>query len=307
MVELYFRTREELEKHGVGEYETAICFYGTGENPIVLAENKGEYYCANLDDLSYDEIEKRYDSVSRYFRDADVIAEMAIRAVAEGKDLVFEDCDLGASCAAAVLEFFTGGGLGIYSHYPNEKHSLNIAVFKELYEALCCLKLLMTDIDFDKLRTGRASFDKQQNISKIYDIMCGEYAAYKKGEEECEPFLDNVDEPCQTSEGLFVSVHSDVYDGAYQNKVFGFYCVTKDKVWHLYNGIICAEILEEFLGKYKKEDIEYFGVSFWNKENDYGVSFFDSECGDSFTDEHLVTYFEIIKDIYKVEQEDIFD
>ena len=287
MVELYFRTREELEKHGVGEYETAICFYGTGENPIVLAENKGEYYCSRLDDLSYDEIEKRYDNVSRYFRDADVIAEMAIRAVAEGKDLVFEDCDLGASCAAAVLEFFTGGGLGIYSHYPNEKHSLNIAVFKELYEALCCLKLLMTDIDFDKLRTG--------------------IDGNMQGEEECEPFLDNVDEPCQTAEGLFVSVHSDVYDGAYQNKVFGFYCVTKDKVWHLYNGIICAEILEEFLGKYKKEDIEYFGVSFWNKENDYGVSFFDSECGDSFTDEHLVTYFDIIKDIYKVEQEDIFD
>ena len=307
MVQLYFHTREILEQYGAGKNETAICFYGTAEKPVAIERSEGEYYCARLDDLCYDEIHERFGSVSRYFRDADVIAEMTIRAVAEGRTLVFEKCDLGASCAAAVLEFFTGGGLSIYAHYPNEKYSLNIVVFRKLYETLCCMKLLMNDISFDKLRTGRASFDRQENISKIYDLMCEEYAAYKKGDEECGSSLDNADEPCQTADGLFVSEYNYVYAGSEQNMVFGFYCVTKDKVWHLYNGIICAEILEEFLGKYKKEDIEYFGVSFWNKENDYGVSFFDSECGNCFTDEHLITYFNIIKDKYKTEQEDIFD
>ena len=308
MVDIFFETRERLEKQGVGKYGVVICFYGEGEEPIDI-KDECEYICARLDDLSTAEYKERFGAAyeCRFFPDDETVAEMAIRAVAAGKPIYFQEDTRGASCAAAILEFFTGGGMQVFnkSRFRRNDYGLNVEIYEKLYGTLCCLKLLMDDIDFDKLRTGRAAVNRQENISKIYDIMSEEYAAHKAGEEEAEG--DGIKEAFKTDDGIYISVHEHNYIGNDNNEVFGFYSVTKDKVSHGYCGIICAEVLEDFLKKYKKEDIEYFGVHFREENNDYGVMYMDSECGDSFTTEHLYTYLRIIDDIYEVKEQDIYD
>ncbi len=308
MVNIRFKTREELEKRDFGKHATVICFYCEGEEPLEI-KGECEYICAKLDDLSSSEYKERYGAAyeCRFFPDEETVASMAIRAVAEGRTLYIQEDTRGASCAAAILEFFTGGGMQIFNKHRsrNNDYVLNLEIYERLYCTLRCMKLLMDDIDFDKLRTGRAAVNRQENISKIYDIMCEEYSAHKTGEEEAGS--DGEKEAFKTAEGLYISVHEHTYSGNDNNEVFGFYSVTKDKVWHLYNGIIDAQILEEFLGKYSKEDIEYFAVCFWHENNDHGFMFTDSECGDSFTEEHLITYFDIIKDKYGVTEDDIYD
>ena len=308
MVDIFFETRESFEKHGVGKYGAGICFYGKGEEPVKV-KGDGEYICARLDDLSYFGIRSRYGGghEDKFFPDADRVAALAIRAVAAGKPIYFQEDTRGASCAAAILEFFTGGGMQMFnkSRFRRNDYGLNVEIYEKLYGTLCCLKLLMDDIDFDKLRTGRAAVNRQENISKIYDIMCEEYAAHKAGEEEAGG--DGIKEAFKTEDGFYISVHEHTYSGNDNNEVFGFYSVTKDKVSHGYCGIICADILADFLSKYKKEDIEYFGVHFREENNDYGVMYIDSECGDSFTTEHLYTYLRIIDDKYEVKEQDIYD
>ena len=310
MVNIWFETREELEKRDFGKHATVICFYGEGEEPLDI-KGECEYICARLDDLSTAEYKERYGAAyeCEFFPDEDTVAEMAIRAVAEERTLYIQEDTRGASCAAAIMEFFTGGGMHIFGKHRrrNNEYVLNLEIYERLYCTLRCMKLLMTDIDFDKLRTGRAAVNRQENISKIYDIMCEEYAALKGGEVKLKEDPDAVNEAFKTADGLYISVHDCIRCGEMNNEVFGFYSVTKDKVWHLYNGIIDAQILEEFLGKYGKDDIEYFAVCFWHENNDHGVMLIDSECGDSFTDEHLITYFDIIKDKYGVTEDDIYD
>ncbi|MBR6966953.1 MAG: hypothetical protein IKH78_00325 [Ruminococcus sp.] len=308
MVNIWFMTREELEKRDFGKHVTVICFYGEGEEPLDI-EGECEYICARLDDLSTAEYKERYGAAyqCKFFPDEETVAEMAIRAVAEGRTLYIQEDTRGASCAAAIMEFFTGGGMLVFdkSRCRQNDYSLNVEIYEKLYGTLCCMKLLMTDIDFDRLRTGRAAVNRQETISKIYDIMCEEYAAHKAGEEDAED--NGVREAFKTADGIYISVHEHNYIGNDNNEVFAFYSVTKDKVSHGYCGIICAEVLADFLSKYKKEDIEYFGVHFREENNDYGVMYMDSECGDSFTTEHLWTYLRIIDDKYEAKEQDIYD
>ena len=265
--------------------DTIIYFYGSDESPVDLRNACAEYLCVQCDNIGYDEICERYGTIYSYFEESDAVADMVIKAFAEGREVIFTADDIGASCAAAVIEFFTGGGLSFYSQTLNRKYALNMIVFEKLYCDLCCMKVLCDDIDIDSLRTGRARFDKQQNISRIYDLMHKEYL-HLLSEEGDTAFPEDYD---------------------LKNEVFGLFSVTKDKVWHLYNGVLFADVLKDFLDKYSKEDIEYFGAMFWNDTNEYGVRFFDTECGDSFTGEHLMGYFLMIKDKYKTIEDDIVD
>lgn len=310
MVDMSFSTKEKFEKHGIGKYETTVCFYGEGEKPLDI-KGEGEYICARLDDLSYFEIKEKYGGYYPYkfFPDADRVADMVIRAAAEGKDIVFQEDTRGASCAAAVLEFFTGGGMQIFGKHRLRRndYGLNTEIYEILYGTLCCMKPLMDDIGFDKLRTGRAAVSRQESISRLYDLMCGEYAVMKAGEEEYKKEGDTDEKPTLTSEGLYISEVKRYRCGEINNEVFAFKIITSDKVLHYYCGCFDAPVLEAFLNKYNKEDIEYIGVEFRHENNDFGVNFTDSECGDSFTDEHLITYFQIINDKYGVKEEDIYD
>lgn len=88
MVNIWFETREELEKRDFGKPATVICFYGEGEKPVKV-KGEGEYICARLDDLSTAEYKERYGAAyeCRFFPDEETVAEMAIRAVAEGRTL----------------------------------------------------------------------------------------------------------------------------------------------------------------------------------------------------------------------------
>ncbi|MCR5817099.1 MAG: hypothetical protein K6F91_09470 [Ruminococcus sp.] len=313
MVNIELSPREKIkraaEKDSMSKDCVVFCFYGDGEEQIDFSKTKSKGLCAKLEDISYDEIQKLYNNGNEFFEEADIIAGAAIEAVAEGNMIICEESTLGASCAAAILEFFTGGGMLVYNKHKCRQHDygLNVEVYEKVYSNLCCLKLLHDDIDFDKLRTGRAAVNRQEMISRIYDIMHREYEILKNCEEHGEGIVEDLNEGHKTSDGFYISVRSGTRSVEEHNEVFAFSCVTKDKVYHGYCGFLHSKLLGDFLDKYTKDDIEYFGVEFNNENNDYGVSFFDSECGDSFTDEHLSIYFSIIKDKYNVTDKDIFD
>ncbi len=313
MVDITLMNREKIrscvEEDSLSKNCVVFCFYGDGGDQIDFSKTKAKGLCAKLEDISYEEIRELNKNRIEFFEEADIIAGAAIKAVAEGNEIICEESTLGASCAAAIREFFTGGGMLVYNKNSCRQHDygLNVEVYEKLYGTLCCLKLLHDDIDFDKLRTGRAAVNRQEMISKIYGIMQKEYEILKACEAEGEGIVEDVDGDPETSGGLYISVRSGARSVEEHNEVFAFSCVTKDKVDHYYCGFLFSELLGDFLDKYTKDDIEYFGVEFWHENNDYGVKYMDSECGDSFTTEHLYTYLRIIKDKFDVKEQDIYD
>lgn len=315
MVSLWFSTKEELEKRAktgcFSEHSAVICFYGKNEQPVDLSKHEAEYICAYLDEpVCFGALSAHK---GEFFPDADRIADIAVRAVAEGKALYFQEDTRGLSCAAAVLEFFTGGGMQVFGRvrFRTGIHCLDVKIYERVYGALCCAKLLHDDIDFDKLRTGRAAFDKQEMISKIYDLMFEEAVILRIGEDKAEQLRQNdkefTDEETETESGISVTVRNGIRAGNLHNEVFAFAAVTKDKILHYYCGFLFSELLGAFLDKYTKDDIEYFGVQFWHQNNDCGAAHMDSECGASFTTEHLSTYHRIIDDKFGVKEQDIYD
>ena len=115
------------------------------------------------------------------------------------------------------------------------------------------------------------------------------------------------DEETETEGGITITVKNGIRAGSLHNEVFAFTAVTKDKISHYYCGFLFSELLVAFLDKYTKDDIEYFGVQFWHSNNDYGAAHMDSECGASFTTEHLRTYHAIIDDKFGVKEQDVYD
>ena len=309
MVDIMLMEREKIrslaEKDSFSKDRVIFCFYGEGEEQIDFSRTKAKGLCAKLEDISCQEIQKREKNGIGFFEEADIIANAAIRAVAEGAQIICEESTLGASCAAAILEFFTGGGMLIFNKKLCRRHEygLNEEVYEKLYGCLCCLKLLHDDIGIDRLRTGRAAVNRREMISKIYGIMQREYEILKA----CEAKGEGVVEDVGKADGLYVSVRSGARSAEEHNEVFAFSCVTKDKVYHYYCGFLFSKLLGDFLDKYTKDDIEYFGLEFWHENNDYGVKYMDSECGASFTTEHLRTYHAIIDDKFDVKEQDIYD
>ena len=185
MVNLWFITKEKLENRAetgcFSERSVVICFYGKDEQPVDLSKHEAEYICAYLEDFGA--LGRPADNKKEFFPDADRIADTVIRAVAEGKALYFQEDTRGLSCAAAVLEFFTGGGMQVFGkvRYHKGNYCLDVKIYEKLYGALCCAKLLHNDIDFNSLRTGRAAFDRKEMISKIYDLMFEEAVILKVG------------------------------------------------------------------------------------------------------------------------------
>jgi len=253
-----------------------ICFYGKDEEPVDLSRHEAEYICAYLEDVSAHG--GATDNKKEFFPDADRIADTVIRAVAEGKVLYFQEDTRGLSCAVAVLEFFTGGGMQVFGRvrYHKGNYCLDVKIYEKLYGALCCAKLIHNDIDFGSLRTGRSAFNRQEMISKIYDIMADE---------------------CAVCGG-------DGNAAGQSHGAFAFAAVTKDKIFYYF---AAGLFYDGFLKEYSKDDIEYFGVEFDSIGNTCGAAFIDSECGTSFTNEHLSDYFGIIKEKFGVKEEQIYD
>ena len=315
MINLWFGTKEELEKRAktgcFSERWAVICFYGKDEQPVDLSKHEAEYICAYLEDFGA--LGSNTENKKEFFPDADRIADMVIRAVAEGKALYFQEDTRGLSCAAAVLEFFTGGGMQVFGRvrYRTGEHCLDVKIYEKLYGALCCAKLMHNDIDFDSLRTGRAAFNRKEMISKIYDLMFEEAVILKVGEDKAKELRQDdeefKDEETETEGGITITVKNGIRAGSLHNEVFAFTAVTKDKISHYYCGFLFSELLVAFLDKYTKDDIEYFGVQFWHSNNDYGAAHMDSECGASFTTEHLRTYHAIIDDKFGVKEQDVYD
>ena len=309
MVDIILMEREKIrscvEKDSFSKDHVIFCFYGEGEEQIDFSRTKAKGLCAKLEDISYMEIREHCKNGKEYFEEADIIAEAAIEAVAEGDQIICEESTLGASCAAAILEFFTGGGMQVFNkkRYREHDYGMNVEVYEKLYGKLCCLRLLYDDIDFDKLRTGRAAVNRQEMISKIYGIMQKEYEILKVCEAEGEGTVEELGK----TDGLYISVRSGARSVEEHNEVFAFVAVTKDNIAHYYCGFLFSELLGAFLDKYTKNDIDYFGIQFWHPNNDCGAAHMDSECGASFTTEHLRTYYRIINDKFGVKEQDIYD
>ena len=309
MVDIILMEREKIrssaQKDSFSKDHVIFCFYGEGEEQIDFSRTKAKGLCAKLEDISYMEIREHCKNGKEFFEEADIIAEAAIKAVAEGDQIICEESTLGASCAAAILEFFTGGGMQVFNKKRYREHDcgMNVEVYEKLYGKLCCLRLLYDDIDFDKLRTGRAAVNRQEMISKLYGIMQKEYEILKICEAEGEGTVEELGK----TDGLYISVRSGARSVEEHNEVFAFAAVTKDKISHYYCGFLFSELLGAFLDKYTKNDIEYFGVQFWHQNNDCGAAHMDSECGASFTTEHLRTYYRIINDKFGVKEQDIYD
>ena len=279
MLKIWFGTKKELEKRAktgcFSKHFAVICFYGENEKPVDLSKHEAEYICAYLDEPgSFGECSEHKDG---FFPDADRIADIAVRAVAEEKALYFQEDTRGLSCAAAVLEFFTGGGMQVFDRvrYRTGEHCLDVKICERLYGALCCAKLLHDDIDFDRLRTGRSAFDRREMISKIYDIMTDECAA----------------------------AGGDGTTAGQSHGVFEIAVVTRDKIYYYFAGGLFPE---DFLNKYSKDDIEYLGVSL-RGGNEYGAAYMDAECGESFTTVHLPEYLWAIKEKIGIKKEEIYD
>ncbi len=109
MVNIRIGAKNDLEKSvkqgNLSEGWTVICFYGKDEKPIDLSRHNGEHICTYLEDVCA--VGRSNESISKFFLDADRIADMVIRSVAEGKGLCFQEDTRGLSCAAAVFEFLT--------------------------------------------------------------------------------------------------------------------------------------------------------------------------------------------------------
>ena len=219
-----------------------ISFCDTDRIPVDLSATKADYITVMADDLDYDEICKRYGDYYKFLSEADDIAQFIIRAVSSGKNIVCQ-CEYGmsrsAGCAAAIYEFFMGTGVSVFT---DRKYYPSTVIFEKIYEALCCAKLSITDIDVGALRTERAHVDRQEMISKLFGMICS-LKNYS-----CDEIL------CVTA-------------------------ITKDKEYHFYEGGIFYELIEPFIDKYSVDDILYIGLTFRNKDNEFGAEFVDSECG----------------------------
>ena len=71
-----------------------------------------------------------------YFTEAEELAEFVMEAQSDGLDIICQ-CEYGqsrsAGCAAAILEFFYGKGISVFSDY---RYWPNQMIFHKLYDAL---------------------------------------------------------------------------------------------------------------------------------------------------------------------------
>ena len=149
-VEVAVASRTQIKKllhSGKLTSDTAVVsFYDVGTDPVYFGSTQGSVLTLALDDLSKDEIARRYGSTNNYFQKADIAAKFIIDAVKKGRKIICQ-CEMGmsrsAACAAAVLEYFCGNGISIFA---DKRYSPNRVVFQMIYSALCCEGVKSADL-----------------------------------------------------------------------------------------------------------------------------------------------------------------
>ena len=93
-------------------------------------------FYSELDDLDLDVLKRKGYTYDTYFPEVDEMASFIVKAFMSQKDIICQ-CEYGqsrsAGCAAAILEYFYGNGISVfsnYTYYPNQ------VVFHKIYDAL---------------------------------------------------------------------------------------------------------------------------------------------------------------------------
>lgn len=92
-------------------------------------------FYSEVDDLDIDYLAEQGYTYDTYFPEADKMAVFIVKSFINGKNIICQ-CEYGqsrsAGCAAAILEYFYGNGVSVfsdYSYYPNQ------VVFHKIYDA----------------------------------------------------------------------------------------------------------------------------------------------------------------------------
>lgn len=112
MVDITLMNREKIkdrvEKDSFGKNSVVFCFYKDGEEQIDFGKTRAKGLCAKLEDIGCEEIRRRYNSSNEFFEEADIIAGAAIKAVAEGNEIILLHFTLGHISKANLISAIIG-------------------------------------------------------------------------------------------------------------------------------------------------------------------------------------------------------
>lgn len=133
---------EELLETGFPENTVVIRFYDIELlldkkfSPISFQNKPQRIFQIPLLDIDMDELEYYNFTYDTFFTEADELAEFIYSAVSDDLDIICQ-CEYGqsrsAGCAAAILEYFEGNGISVFSDY---RYYPNKLVYHKLLEAL---------------------------------------------------------------------------------------------------------------------------------------------------------------------------
>lgn len=143
-VSIYSRKAiEELINHDFPSNTAVISFYDpeTGHDygnciPVDYRGKCSRLFYVCIHDIDMEVLEDYNLSFDTYFPEADLLVDFILQAEAEGMDIICQ-CEYGqsrsAACAAAIVEYFYGNGISIFSdyrYYPNQ------LIYNKLLQAL---------------------------------------------------------------------------------------------------------------------------------------------------------------------------
>lgn len=132
---------EELKRIGFPEKAAVISFFTPegkreSEPPVDYSGHSDRVFYVGIPDIDRECLADYGYSMESYFSEADALANFILSALADGYSLICQ-CDYGqsrsAACAAAILQFFDGRGIDVftdYRYYPNQ------LVYHKVYDAL---------------------------------------------------------------------------------------------------------------------------------------------------------------------------
>ena len=132
-------SREQAEKlieRDFPDDAAVLCFYDPGENPPDYSPVCRRVLFLPEQDLSPDSLQAAGRTVQNFFPQAKQAAEFIGQAAAEGKQIICQ-CRYGqgrsAGCAAAILEYFEGKALDIFTDFSCSPNQL---IYRKLLRAL---------------------------------------------------------------------------------------------------------------------------------------------------------------------------
>ena len=116
-----------------------------------------DVFYSELDDLDLEVLGRKGYTYDTYFPEADEIAAFIVKSYMERKNIICQ-CEYGqsrsAGCAAAILEYFYGNGISVftdYNYYPNQ------VLFHKVYDALVRINPMYSNSLYSENKTDKFS------------------------------------------------------------------------------------------------------------------------------------------------------